>query len=185
MVSRPSSPAFPAVCDLLIAARARHALSARIVVITNGTLLDRPPVQAALARLDAHGGEIWAKLDAGSQEYYQQVVRSRIPLTQVLANLLLTARQRPIVIQSLFMRLHGLGPDAAEIAAYSDRLRAILAGGGRIDRVQIYTTARQTAEAFVTPLPAPALATIAAAVRAVGLTTEVFPASLGPDPEPA
>ena len=62
-------------------------------------------MQRALEILDANNGEIWAKLDAGTEAYYQQVARSAVPFQRILDNLLLAARVRPIVIQSLFMRL--------------------------------------------------------------------------------
>src|SRR4029079_630944 len=42
-----------------------------IVVITNATLFHRPDVQRALKFLDHHNGEIWAKLDAGTEAYYR------------------------------------------------------------------------------------------------------------------
>ena len=69
-----------------------------------------------------------------------------------MENLIATARKRPIVIQSLFMRLEGAGPPPAEQEAYCDRLNEIVAAGGRIKLVQIHTIARRPAESFATPL---------------------------------
>jgi len=46
-------------------------------------------------------------------------------------------RERPIVIQSLFLAFDGAPPDEAEIEAYCGRLRDLRAGGGRIDLVQV------------------------------------------------
>jgi len=40
--------------------------AAKVVVITNATGFDRPDVKRAFEFLDAHRGEIWAKLDAGT-----------------------------------------------------------------------------------------------------------------------
>ena len=65
---------------------------------------------------------------------------------------MVTARQRPIVIQSLFMRLNDEPPPLAEQEAYCDRLCEIVAGGGRIKLVQIHTIARRPAEGFASPL---------------------------------
>ena len=70
----------------------------------------------------------------------------------VLENLLATARQRPIVIQSLFMRLGDQPPPRAEQEAHCDRLGEIVAGGGQIKLVQIHTIARPPAESFAMPL---------------------------------
>src|SRR5207248_2862042 len=39
----------------------------KIVLITDAGGLDRPDVQRGLELMDAHDGEIWAKLDAGTE----------------------------------------------------------------------------------------------------------------------
>ena len=39
------------------------------------------------AMLDAHQGEIWAKLDAGTEPYYRLIERTTIPFSQILDNL--------------------------------------------------------------------------------------------------
>ncbi len=69
-----------------------------------------------------------------------------------LDNITSAARLRPLVIQSLFMRVNGVPPSAAELEAFCDRLNEITAAGGQIQLVQIYTIARRPAESFVTPL---------------------------------
>jgi len=124
----------------------------KIVLITDACYLTRPEVVAGLAILDQHNGEIWAKLDAGTEEYYQKVNRPNYPLRHVMENIIAAARVRPIVIQSLFMHIDGVGPNAQEIAAYLSRLHDVIAGGGRISLVQVYTVARRPAESSVTPL---------------------------------
>lgn len=49
-----------------------------------------------------------------------------------------------------------------------------MAEGCKIKLVQIYTTARATAESFVTPLEDAALDTIAAQVKAIGLPVDTY-----------
>ena len=80
--------------------------------------------------LDANNGEIWAKLDAGTEAYYREVARSGVPFRHDSGESASAARVRPIVIQSLFMRLREQPPSAAEQEAYCDRLSEIAAGGG-------------------------------------------------------
>ena len=112
--------------------RRRHRLdNVKLVLITNASLFHRPQVRRALETLDANNGEIWAKLDAGTEDYYAQVNRSAVPWRQILDNLRDAAARRPIVIQSLFLRIRGEGPPAAEVDAYCDRLKEILESGGR------------------------------------------------------
>lgn len=124
----------------------------KMVLITNASMFHRPHVQRALAVLDQNNGEIWAKLDAGTEAYYHQIERTKIPFRQVLDNIAAAARVRPLVIQSLFMRVAGVGPADEELEAYCERLNEIIGAGGQIQLVQIYTVARKPAESIVTPL---------------------------------
>jgi wyosine [tRNA(Phe)-imidazoG37] synthetase (radical SAM superfamily) len=124
----------------------------KMVLITNASMFHRPHVARGLEILDANNGEIWAKLDAGTAEYYQLIERTPIPFARILENIAIAARVRPIVIQSLFMRVAGEGPSQEEIEAYCDRLQEIVVAGGQLSLVQVYTVARRPAEGFVAPL---------------------------------
>ncbi len=124
----------------------------KLVVITNASRLNLAPVRRGLAMLDTNNGEVWAKLDAGTEAYYRTVNRPAVPWRQILENLLEAARLRPIVIQSLLMRIDGSPPSSAEQDAYCDRLCEILDSGGRIKAVQIHTVARAPADPCVTAL---------------------------------
>lgn len=124
----------------------------KMVLITNASMFHRPAVQRGLAILDQNQGEIWAKLESGTEAYYKQVERTTIPFRRILENITAAAKVRPLAIQSLFMRIRGQPPPAAELEAYCDRLREIVAAGGQIKLVQIYTVARPPAESYVSAL---------------------------------
>jgi wyosine [tRNA(Phe)-imidazoG37] synthetase (radical SAM superfamily) len=124
----------------------------KMVLITNASMFHRPHVQRGLEILDANNGEIWAKLDAGTEAYYKLIERTPIPFSRILENITAAARVRPLVIQSLFMKVAGEGPSEEELLAYCDRLQEIALAGGRIHLVQVYTVARRPAESFVSPL---------------------------------
>jgi wyosine [tRNA(Phe)-imidazoG37] synthetase (radical SAM superfamily) len=147
------------------ARRARGLDDAKLVLITDACYLTKPNVRAGLAILDENNGEIWAKLDAGTQGYYEQVNRPNYPLAHVMENIIDAARARPIVIQSLWMRVHGAPPPREEIEAYCDRLNEILGAGGKLKLIQLYTIARKTTEAYATPLTDAELDGIAGIVR--------------------
>ena len=169
-------PQFEEAVNVLVEARDRHHLDAvKLVLITNASLLHVERVRRAMAVLAAHGGEVWAKLDAGTEAYYRQIARATVPWPQILDNLRQTARAQPIVIQSLFARLYDRPPPAEEIAAYAERLGEIVAAGGQIKLVQIHTVARRTAESWVAPLNNAEVDAIAAAVRrATGLEVATY-----------
>lgn len=118
----------------------------KIVLITDAGGLDRTDVKRGLEIMDANDGEVWAKLDAGTEEYFQLINRTTIPFARILKNITECAKARPIVIQSLFMKVHGVGPSVDEITAYCQRLREIgninPAQSG-IKLVQVYTIARK------------------------------------------
>ncbi len=144
-------------------------------IITNAIDLDREEVVRALELLDDHAGEVWAKLDAGTESYYDRVARTSTPLPRVLANITETARLRPVAIQALFLTLDGAPPPEAEIEAWLGRLEEILAAGGRLSHVQVYTVARRPAEDFVGALEDGELDRIAALVRdRVGVAADAY-----------
>ena len=163
-------PKFAEVVTLCANILKRHHLDSgndpvKIVLITNSTLLHLDRVKRGLEVMDTNHGEIWAKLDAGTEAYYKIVSRSQVPFDQILDNLAETARIRPIVIQTLFMRLHGEAPPEAEIDAYIERLAQILEHGGQIKLVQLHSVARPPAETWVETLEKSSLETIAEKVR--------------------
>jgi wyosine [tRNA(Phe)-imidazoG37] synthetase (radical SAM superfamily) len=153
------------VREVLAIKRAEGFADLKVVVLTNATLLDRPRVRETLRLLDADGAELWLKLDAGTEAAYRRIDRSTIPFARVLANIREAARARPVVLQSLFMKVRGEGPAPDEVREYCDRVTEILDAGGRIRAIQVYTVARPPAERYVTPLADAEVDGLAAAIR--------------------
>ena len=173
-------PGFARIVRDVAAFKKRRGLDGvKLVLITNATMLHRPHVREALATLDASNGEIWAKLDAGTEAYYRTIDRTKIPLRRVLANILDAARARPVVIQSLLLCLNGQGPSELEVEAYCRRLGEIVAAGGQIARVQLYTVARTPAVAEVGSLPNEELERLGEIIRSgVGITVDIYNAAM-------
>lgn len=146
----------------------------KIVLITNGTGLERPEVQEGLS-LFTRSDEVWIKLDAGGQSYMDAVNCPQVPLEKVLANIILIGRQRPVIVQSLFPSIHGKAPAPEEIEQYAIRLQSLKGQGANISLVQIYSPTRPTPHSEVGHLPLRTLADIAQRVRLLtGLRVEVF-----------
>lgn len=148
----------------------------KLVLITDSSRLQAPDVVAGLEILMAHQGEVWAKLDAGTEAYYREICRSQVPFQRILDNLLATARRWPILIQTLFLDWKGQGPTEDELEAYCSRLEHILAQGGQLQAVQLYTVARPTPEPEARPLRHLEMDAIAASLgsRLPGLPIEVY-----------
>lgn len=167
----PTTPAeFPAAASAAREARDRLAPGVPLRLLTNATLLHKDRVRAALAEFD----ELWCKLDAGTEAYFHVVDGTRLPFARILDNLFLVARERPIVVQSLFLALAGAGPDDVEVAAWVARMREIVDQGRRIDHVQVYTVARAPSDPRCAPLDAARLEAIAAKAREAGLAAAVY-----------
>ena len=163
-----------------VAIEARQAVGyapdeVKIVLITNATVLQRPVVQRGLTLLKENNGEVWAKLDAGTAEYYDLVDKTNVPFERVLNNLTITAETQPINIQTCMMRIRGEGPSLDEIEAYCVRLNELQQAGGQLSLVQLYTVARRPPNDWVTSLPLSELDRIAAIIRSrTDLPVETF-----------
>ena len=178
-------PQFAEAVETAITARRQAGYEAgevKLILITNATSLHRPGVRAGLRLMMGQegNGEIWAKLDAGTAQYYDLVDKTNVPFERVLRNIGQTARLYPLNVQTCFLRVHGEGPDAAQVGAYCDRLNEIQQADGHLKTVQLYTVARRPPHEWVTSLPQADLDAIAAAVRQrTGLPVETFGGNIG------
>lgn len=170
------SPQFTEIVREIIHLRARGVFPFfKIVLVTNSTGLDLPEVQPGLQMLTADD-EIWAKLDAGTQAYLRKVNQGEVELTKILHNILMLAKRRPVIIQSLFPLFPGgEEPPAEEIDQYAQRLRELREKGANIPLVQIYSAHRPAVRSACGHLPLRSLSRIAQRVRDIaGLKAEVF-----------
>ena len=145
--------------------RAEKLDKTKIVLVTDAAGLDKADVRRGLELMDANQGEIWAKLDAGTEVYFRKINRTSVQFERILKNLKETARVRPIVIQSLFLKAHGEMMPAAELDAHCARLNEIVSakrknqGSARLHR------GAPDARAFATKLSAAELTAIADQIR--------------------
>ncbi len=168
---------FAEVCRICAKVKENMGLdSVKIILITNASLLHRPQIRQGLAILDDHQGEIWAKLDAGNEDYFKRINQTEIPYSLILDNIIDTARQRPVVIQSLLLRIDGHRMAEKEVADYADRLAEILQQGGKISTVQLHTVARTPRDPRASALSQKELEDIGREITArVSVPLEIFP----------
>ena len=146
----------------------------KVVLITNASGLNLPDVEYGLNFFTSQD-EVWAKLEVGSDVRMSKINRTNVPLESILSNILALARKRPVIIQSLFPSVDGLGPTEAEIEEYALRLRELKQQGANIPLVQIYSATRPAANSGIGHLPLQTLSRIARTVRdTTGLRAEVF-----------
>ena len=148
----------------------------KIVLISDAAGLDKADVKRGLEVMDRNNGELWGKLDAGTEEYFKLVNRTNVKFERILNNLLEASKVRPIIIQSLFFKVHGEAMSEAEMGAYCARLREITDGGGQICEVHLYTVSRPTPETYATRLESSELEQMAEKIRRrTRLAVSVFP----------
>ncbi|MCX6923583.1 MAG: hypothetical protein NT154_10320 [Verrucomicrobia bacterium] len=169
------SPTFAEALQAIVHVRALSGFPFfKLVLLTNATGLDLPHVQQGLKHF-TRSDEVWAKLDGGTQAYVNKVNRSSVPLDKILSNILALARQRPVVIQSLFPAINEEQPPVEEIEQYARRLLELKKAGAQISLVQIYSATRPSPNSESGHLPLKVLSRIAHVVRqSTGLTAEVF-----------
>ncbi len=132
-----------------------------VVLITNATGLDLEGVITGVDRIMAGGGAVWAKLDAGTADYYYRICGQTVPFQRVIDNLTHTAKRHPITLQTCLFNIEGSPPPDTEIDAYGERVTDIVADGGTIQSIQLYTVSRPPAQGIVSPLDEAALERIA------------------------
>ena len=157
----------------------------KTIVITNGTQLHRPQFQRAIPVLRRSNGEIWAKLDAGSEKLFKRINRPRMDITleTVCRSIAAVSRRLPVVIQSLFFRWRGQAPSAMDVAAYCHRLQQMLDAGAKLKEVHIHTIARSPADPAASWLTNKEMDALTAAISAT-LPTLNITAYYGADMPP-
>lgn len=136
-----SAPEFPRVVRLVRQAlAARGLLSAvKIRLITNGSLLHRPAVQAGIRDIGEAGGEVWFKLDRVGEAATRMV--NGVPLApgKVRRNLETCTGLAPTWVQTCWFAADGKAPSADERDAYCDFLRPL---AGSLAGIHLYGLAR-------------------------------------------
>ena len=167
---------FAECAEAVVEVKRRERLDkTRMVLITDAAGLDKADVKRGLEIMDAANGEVWGKLDAGTESYFKTINRTTIRFARILKNLGDTAKARPIVVQSLFLKVRGQMIPSAELDAFCDRLNEIVRDGGRIKEVHAYTIARPTPEIYASKLSAEELNGIADVIRrGTGLNVLAF-----------
>ena len=131
---------------LEVAARARADFGLReslpFVLISNGSLVGRAPVAAALERLAERGGELWFKLDAGSDAGLRAASSTSVRVSRHLERLRRAAALCPTRVQTCMFARRGEPPAAAEVDAYVRVLEGLVRDGVPLRGVLLYGLAR-------------------------------------------
>jgi len=149
----------------------------KLVLITNGSLMQRGNVQQGLRRMAQHNGEVWFKLDRASEAGMQLVNGTRMGMDTVREHLRTAISCCPNTwLQTCWFGLNGAVPDKQDEDDYVNFLAALLRDGIRPQGVLLYTLARpslQPEASRLSVLSAEQLETFAVRIRALGIEVQV------------
>ncbi|MDP2028088.1 MAG: radical SAM protein [Thiobacillus sp.] len=173
-----SARAFPQVIELIGRVMAEFDLNGKIklVLITNGSLIDRPRVGDGLAKMAALNGEVWFKFDSATASGMRATNQTRISPDKQFERLKMAAALCPTWLQTCVFALDDTPPSETEQAAYLATVTRIREQALPVQGVLLYGLARpslQPQASRLSALPAEWLNAFAERIRAAGLPVKV------------
>jgi wyosine [tRNA(Phe)-imidazoG37] synthetase (radical SAM superfamily) len=175
-----SAKAFPQVIELIGRVIADFELVGKIklVLITNGSLVDRPRVQDGLGKMTGLNGEVWFKFDSATAAGMRSINLTRISPDKQFERLAVAARLCPTWLQTCVFALDGAPLSDAEQAAYLAAVARIRQQAIPVRGVLLYGLARpsmQPQASRLSALPAEWLEAFAEKIRVAGLPVKLAP----------
>jgi wyosine [tRNA(Phe)-imidazoG37] synthetase (radical SAM superfamily) len=173
-----SARVFPQVIERIGRVMADFDLTGRIklVLITNGSLIDRKRVQDGLEKMATLNGEVWFKFDSATASGMRTINQTRIAPDRQFERLGMAARLCPTWLQTCVFALDGAPPSEAEQTAFLAAVARIRQQQIPVQGVLLYGLARpsmQPQARRLSPLSAEWLNVFAEKIRAAGLPVKV------------
>jgi wyosine [tRNA(Phe)-imidazoG37] synthetase (radical SAM superfamily) len=173
-----SARVFPQVIELIGQVMADFELidKIKLVLITNGSLADRPRVQEGLRKMATLNGEVWFKFDRATAGGMRAINQTRIPPEKQFERLAVAATLCPTWLQTCVFAMDGEPPSEAEQQAYLATVSRIRAQKIPVQGVLLYGLARPSMQAQasrLSALPIEWLDAFAEKIRAAGLPVKV------------
>lgn len=173
-----TSPQLSEVLAVVGAALVRFELRGQlpVVLITNGSMVSKPRIQAAVRQLSELGGQLWFKLDGATDAALAHINGTPVGVDQHLARLRRAASLCDTWIQTCLFARDGQPPAPGELNAYLACLTALARGEAAPRGVLLYTLARpplQPGAERLSALSRPWLAELGGRIEAAGLPAKV------------
>jgi histidinol dehydrogenase len=144
------SPDFPEALNLAGCIQREIAQAAELVLITNGTGLFSDRIFSLLKTAVINSElNIWLKLDAGTEDWYKEINRSKISFKDITEKIKEFTACAPVTIQTMLCVIDGKSPPLKEAQAWVELVTELALGsssGGGLRKVQIYGKARPSPE---------------------------------------
>lgn len=148
----------------------------KLVLITNGSLIDRPIVRAGISAMAQLNGEVWFKLDSVTREGRLLINNTRMSLKRMRDNLRLATTLCPTWLQTCMFQMDGMLPPVGESDAYLNFIEDFLKEGGQLKGVLLYGLARPSMQAEASRLTKVShtwMEPFSARIRALGIDVKV------------
>jgi len=119
----------------------------KLVLITNGSLAGKEVVQSGLSTMSSINGEVWFKLDSGTDAGLKTINNAGISIEHVKENLKIVSGLCPTWLQTCVFKLDGKLPPKNERKSYLQFLSCLKKEGIRINGVLLYGLARPSMQA--------------------------------------
>ena len=173
-----SSRQFPAVIDLIGRIKTEFGLKGKVklVLISNGSLMDRSRVQSGLRRMAGLDGEVWFKVDSATVEGLRRINQTRTSPDRIFERLNIASALCPTWLQTCMFAKDGKAPSEAEQEAYLAFVRRIISAALPVKGVLLYGLARPSLQpdaGRLSALSADWLEQFARRIRRAGLACKV------------
>lgn len=150
----------------------------KLVLITNGSLINRDNVQAGLSRMSEINGEVWFKLDSVTRSGRALINNTHMSLSRMRTNLLLATSLCPTWLQSCMFQIDDMPLSEAEVDAYLRFVAELLRDGAPLKGVMIYGLARKSMQPEsprLTKVSQGWMESLGAEIQAMGLEVKISP----------
>ncbi len=173
-----SAKEFVQVVDLIGTIMAEFDLTGKIklVLITNGSLIQRAKVKEGLRRMARLGGEVWFKLDSATANGIRRINGTRQTVEKMHDNLRTAALLCPTWLQTCVFEFDGQPPTDIEREAYLKFIGRLQAEEVPLQGVLLYGLARpsmQPEAARLSALPQEWMLNLAAEIEEQGIAVKL------------
>ncbi|MDP1786075.1 radical SAM protein [Nitrosomonas sp.] len=150
----------------------------KLVLITNGSLINRQPVQAGLKRMAQLNGEVWFKFDRALAEERQRINNTSISLKKIHRHLQIVTSLCPTWLQTCVFQINGTPPSELETNAYLKFVSSLKDEGLPLKGVLLYGIARpslQPEAAQLSQVTESWLIAYGEKIKALGLAVKLNP----------
>lgn len=144
-----SAGEFDQIVELIGQSVSRFALQDKIklVLITNGSLAQKKVVQSGLETMNSINGEVWFKLDSGTDAGLKNINNAGLSIKRVKENLKIVSVLCPTWLQTCIFKLDGELPSKNECDSYLQFLSSLEIENIKVKGVLLYGLARPSMQA--------------------------------------